>query len=184
MEGVNIKLCWNKGRLHVENFLQISNTEDLEGFVFSELPKKVTMLTPAGFKIGVTELEADWSCENAGPDENPEKESVSDEDEDVDSEEEEEEDIDESGTSLIGILEETAKDGVKQDPQISIEGKSTILKQTFVGTSVSKDRLRRVQGLSKHVGVGKENTSYNLDDILLQGDPVMFILKERIHKKI
>ena len=42
--------------------------------------------------------------------------------------------------------------------------------QTFRGEKVSKDRLRRVQGLSRHVGAKKAD----MDNVILIGDRVIF----------
>lgn len=93
--------------------------------------------------------------------------------------------MDEESASLLDVLEEESQDGRKYDTQIEINGtffhKSTILKQTFIGTKVSKDRLRRVRGMSKYTSP-KANDNLNLDDILLQGDAVLFLDPKNIPK--
>ena len=186
MGGINIKLCWSKGRLAVESFLQSSKQGELEVFDFADLSENVTIVKPRGLKIGLTELEEDWSSEAfVVTEETPdtpgtsatEREGVASEE---DSSDEADIDIDESGSTLVDVLEEPSANGKKHDPQIDVDGtyfhKSTVLKQTFVGTTVSKDRLRRVQGLSKQPTTGK--SKYDLDDILLLGDPVIYIMKK------
>ena len=141
------------------------------------------MLKPNGKKIGVTELNTDWSSidlvleqeeiaainsDDLIP-QNIEDEFASDLDTELDT----------SDTTIIDLLEEVADDGKKHDSQVQVNEvwfhKSTILKQTFNGCRVSKDRLRRVQGLSKHVTEKEKDLS--LDDILLQGDVVIYIVK-------
>ena len=47
--------------------------------------------------------------------------------------------------------------------------------QIFVGCCVSKDRLRRVQGMSKDVC--EKEKQLNLDDVLFRGDAVLYLEK-------
>ena len=187
LKDVSIKGCWNKGRHAVEVLIQNSTDENLTAFDFSELHENINILRPNGIKIGVTELAQDWSAENSvEPDYAVCEEIVNvnddDDDQNLGSEEgvseDGELDLDTNSSSLVSMLEVSEK-GVQHDSQIDVDGswfhKSTILKQTFVGTKVSKDRLRRVQGMSKYVN--KKETSLNLDDILLLGDAVLYLEK-------
>ena len=187
MEGVNIKQCWDKRRLNMESFIQESKCDKLESVDFFDIvsSQNITMLKPNGCKLGLTELTADWSSEdfvviNADEDTSTAVDEVDEGNDDTsEHSEDDSEEIDES-SSLIDVLEETNQDGTKHDPQLCINDvwfhKSTVLKQTFVGCRVSKDRLRRVQGMSKFVRE-KENR-LDLDDVLIQGDAVLYLQKK------
>ena len=72
----------------------------------------------------------------------------------------------------------------KYDPQIEIEGnliyKATYLKNCFSSNPLSRDRLRRVRGLTRYEESGSEN---NLDDnSLMIGDPL--VVKTKGNAKI
>ena len=151
LEDVNIKSCWDKGRLFTENFIQELNCPKLQAVDFYKLfSENITMLKPNGRKIGVTELNTDhmeWYLSGVviGHEDtsalgdvdvmpqNVEAENISDHDTDmvtVDS-------------TMIDLLEEVGEDGRKHDSQVEVNQvwfhKSTILKQTFHGSRVSKD---------------------------------------------
>ena len=137
----------------------------------------ITMLKPNGQKVGVTELEVDWSREDWN------ETGFSQETDDVPatlspSEVNNEPEVDET-ENLVDNIEETTVSGVKNDPQVSVNGiwlhKSTILKQTFTGRKASTDRLRRVQGLSKTLEEKQKEKLMNLDDVIFPGDPVLCI---------
>ena len=161
---------------YVEFFIQESNCDKLESVDFFEIVscQNITMLKPNGCKIGLTELTADWSSEDfIIIDEGASTEATTEISNDNTSEASNSntEASDESGWSLVDVLEETSQDRIKHNPQICINGvwfhKSTVLKQTFVGCRVSKDRLRRVQGMSKYVC--EKEKQLNLDDVLFSG---------------
>ena len=167
MGPVNVKGCWDKGRLNTECFIHgFTFPEKLAKFDYFDLVTQgITMLKPFGKKIGLTELEADMSLDDNN---NNITESVTSDEQEMD---------DNEGSTLIDVLEETGPDGTKADPQILVDNvwyhKSTILNQIFIGSRVSKDRLRRVQGLSKNLK--ESNKSGNLEDALFLGDPILFI---------
>ena len=63
MGRINIKTCWDKGRIDLESFIQgIKFPEKLANFDFFDLVLQgITMLKPFRKKIGLTELEAHTS---------------------------------------------------------------------------------------------------------------------------
>ena len=77
---------------------------------------------------------------------------------------------------MIDLIEETNENGLKYDSQVQIDGvwfhKASVLKQTFQGKKVSKDRLRRVQGLSSTLG---KKEDMNLDNLVMKGDAILFL---------
>lgn len=76
---------------------------------------------------------------------------------------------------MIDLLEERDESGKVHDSIIDVDGvlfhKASVLKQTFVRVKVSKDRLRRVQGLSKTMGKKEDLNLYNL---IMKGDILIF----------
>ena len=82
----------------------------------------------------------------------------------------------EEANSIIDIISSNAK----HDPQLEVEGnmiyKATYLKNCFSSNPLSKDRLRRVRGLSRF----EENESDDtLDDqTLMIGDPILARVKD------
>ena len=81
---------------------------------------------------------------------------------------------------LIDLLEESTN-GQKCAFEVEVnEGwihKASILKQVFAKGRVSKDRLRRVQGLSK--SMHDKSTDIDLEDVLLKGDIDVFYQNKR-----
>jgi hypothetical protein len=190
MVNVNIKQCWDQGRLDVESFaMEVKTDKNLADVDFFKwFAEGVTMLKPNGQKVGVTELEMDWSCEDLNENDTTQAQedhpSTSSQpplviETDAHDEHNNEGDESNESASLIDNLEEESATGKKSDPQVSVNGtwfhKSTILKQTFIGRKASRDRLRRVQGLSKTIAEKKKDQLMNLDDVLFPGDPVLYV---------
>ena len=75
------------------------------------------------------------------------------------------------------VLAEFLEDPVTKHPtQLICEDgkyrfKASMVKSAFDGTKGSKDRLRRVRGLSRYIDSSEENV--DLDDMLLIGDPIV-----------
>ena len=133
-EGVPIKQCWDKGRLNVEFFIQESNCDKLESVDFFEMAncQNITMLKPNGCKFGLTEPTADWSSEDfIIIDEGASTEAPTEISNDNISgaSNSNTEASDESGCSLVDVLEETSQDGIKHDPQIcmSVKKRSSLI---------------------------------------------------------
>ena len=68
------------------------------------------------------------------------------------------------------------------DPQIEIDGKhvykATAVKSLFSANPLSKDRLRRVRGLSKFTDVGEDTPSdLSIDSSVMVGDPLLVNVK-------
>ena len=85
-----------------------------------------------------------------------------------------------TGASIIDLLEESTN-GQKCACEIEVNEswihKASILKQVFAKGRVSKDRLRRVQGLSK--SMHDKSTDIDLEDVLLKGDIDVFYQNKR-----
>ena len=117
---------------------------------------QITFLKPKGTKVALNPVEIDWSIDEY--------------DSSVDDVEEFQADTD---MSISDYIDQPGKEKVNR--QVEVDGKlmykASIVRQLFTGEGASKDRLRRVQGLSRFAGASESNT--DLHDMLLVGDPVV-----------
>lgn len=87
------------------------------------------------------------------------------------------------GGDLIDVISQPQSTGkIKHDPQIMVDGtyvyKATILKNAFSDSPLSRDRLRRVQGLTKFITQGNESNANAIEDAIMVGDPLIIFQKE------
>ena len=93
----------------------------------------------------------------------------------------EEDDSDnEMPSSIIDLVQQNRT--VTYDPQVEVDGKyvyqATVVRSLFGSNPLSKDRLRRVQGLSKFTESERANVS--IDNSIMLGDPVLINVKNRL----
>ncbi|XP_066914918.1 uncharacterized protein [Clytia hemisphaerica] len=167
LKDVPIVAVWNQGRALAEykfNQIQKYQGEVCDFNMIASLG--YTLLCPNGIKIGLTDTdtsEDDNIHVNVG-----EGNTILD---DTDIE-------DRPATSLIDMIpEETTQ---KHDVQTEIDGsrvyKATIVKSLFSSNPLSKDRLRKVRGMTKFTEDGQE-ASEAIETSIMPGDPILFNVK-------
>ena len=188
LENVDIVGAFNVGRAKAENELNVFQQYQGETCDFHQFAEDgYTFKIPYGHrKIGLNPEEVDLSLVNDN-DTTDETGAVDDEEGDDNSEEEELEDV--PSTSIIDMVEQNQDTHVtqKHDPQIEVDGsymyKATIVKSLFSSNPLSKDRLRRVRGLTKYTENGNTNTenlSTSIDSVLMVGDPLLIRVKDKL----
>ena len=124
----------------------------------------VSLKRPNGVLVGVKSREIDWSLVDDPTDENEESNDDSAGDGDND---------------MPQLLELITPPACGNDNMVDVDGKmlykASILKNLTEHNPLSRDRLRRVQGITRHVG--GNDLDVNLDDILCVGDPVVMIAR-------
>ena len=160
MEDVNVVEAWCTGRLDAELFFKSETNYSVEKYDFSLFNTaksncQITFLKLNGTKVGLNPLEVDWSL-----DEHDNNHNV-------------EEGDDNSVCSISDYIDQPGE--IKISPQVEVDGnlmyKASVIRQLFTGEGASKDRLRRVQGLSRFSAT--TDNSIDLHDLLLVGDPVL-----------
>ena len=160
MEDIDISLCWQRGKAQVENAIfklveEKHCTMSLNIFPDIYGQNGITIMKPFGKLIGVDDGDAEQ--EVVPPPENMNEADVHSED-------------------LLDIIPLNSENGNSFiDNQIDIDGtpvyKATILKNAFAPIPLSKDRLRRVRGLTPY---SQDPEKYEtLHNCLLIGDPVI-----------
>ena len=176
LEDVDIVSVYNVGRAAAEQVL--GSFAAYRGSDFFELAAEgYTFLIPYGTKkIGVSEQTLDYSIEDDDEVEvlTPEAESP-----DQDEEEEGNNDIEDSPSS--SIIDMVPQDqGKSHDPQIQVEGsyvyKASVVKSLFSSNPLSRDRLRRVRGMTKFTDEGDTN-SLAIETSVMAGDPMLVNVK-------
>ena len=121
--------------------------------------------------IGLTEIDIEFSddeasdqfpCEVAPVDGNQDQEPV----------------IESLGADLLDVIPQPQASGQpRHDTQILVDGnyvyKATVLKNAFSAAPLSKDRLRRVQGLTRYVDNQNSQTGIDIEDAIMVGDPIL-----------
>ena len=130
------------------------------------------LLVPYGSKkIGLSSVEIDYSLDNT---------SLTEEVEDL-IENCDEDDENGNESSLVDMIDVRHK----HDPQIEIDSsyvyKATVVKGLFSSNPLSKDRLRRVRGLSKNVDSEQISENFSFDTVVLPGDPILVVVKGELH---
>ena len=165
LRDVDMKRMWSTGCVEVEAMLQNVSKFNTDSFDFVSLSRstKITLLKPFG-KIGLKTLNnaTDWSI--AASVEN----RTDDESEGNDT------------SSIIDFVAEPSYQGTIIDYQVLIEGKyfykASVIRQVLNTSSLSasKDRLRRVRGVSKYAD--DKSADIDVEDMILLGDPLIFIV--------
>lgn len=158
MQDVDIYEVWNTGRLNAEVFFRSTQHYPLQKCDYSELANhRVTFMKPKGIKVGLNPIETDWSLD----------EFDSSNVEDIEDVQEE------NDTSISDFIDQPGTEKIAC--QVEVDGKlmykASIIRQLFTGEGASKDRLRRVQGLSRFAGTSDSDS--DLHDMLLVGDPIV-----------
>ena len=158
LETVNIRATWKSGYHRALSMIPYDDANTIESATTTlRCPIKHGVIVGAA---GVENFVADWSVSDDGID-------------DVEHNDNEmSETMEEGDLNLSEII---------QDPSQSIKPfflideskvyKTTCLKTITSKQNLSKDRLRRVQGLSTYPG--EKSTNCNVDAFLLNGDPVL-----------
>ena len=130
----------------------------------------VSLQKPNGDLVGVTSRDIDWSMIDDA-NEVDEVQPVSNESTTDDA-------------SLPPLVEMITPPASGNDIMVDVDGtmvyKATILKNLTENNPLSRDRLRRVQGITRHHGSAAD-ADVNLDDILCLGDPVVMIAAQVPH---
>ena len=150
LSNVDIPSVWNIGRAAAEQMLNRNQNLQGDNCDYSKfLDSAVTFLKPfGGKKICLSEIEIDVS---SAEDDEPQEliEMVSEVEDEV------------NIHDLADVIPQTSQAGVQHDTQIMIEGsyvyKATVIKNEFSDSPLSKDRLRRVQGLTKFTKYGESS---------------------------
>ena len=82
-----------------------------------------------------------------------------------------------TSTSIIDMVPQARE---SYDPQIELDGthvyKATIVKSLFSSNPMSKDRLRRVRGMTKFTGEQSE-ADMSIESSIMVGDPLLIDTK-------
>ena len=108
----------------------------------SKFTEGVTLLKPFGkSKVGASSINLDYSLDTESPEDLEQHVMVTPE-------------VNEYVSSIIDLIEERSTSSPRIDNQTLIDGKyhfkASVVRQLFNGSPSSRDRLRRVQGLSKY----------------------------------
>ena len=87
-------------------------------------------------------------------------------------------------TSIIDMVQQDEPNAQKKyDPQILVDGsyvyKATIVKSLFSSSPLSRDRLRKVRGMTKYTDEGNDS-SLAIETSLMVGDPLLISVKEKL----
>ena len=167
LQNVNIVSAWNTGRAKAEQILnKFKKYEGDTSDFYTIASEGYTLLVPYGSKqIGLNRIEIDYSLDDISVNDDAENEDEnSDEDEDS---------VSSVSSSIIDMIDHRHK----HDPQIEIENsyvyKATVVKGLFSSNQLSKDRLRRVRGLSKNVDSENIGENVSFDSSVMPGDPIL-----------
>ena len=156
IKDVDIPSVWKLGRAQAEAQLRSNSIKDFD--IHEMKNKDYTMLKPNGKRIGLSE-EQDLSQDL------PEEELS-----DVCQQAEDGEEEESTSTIIIDMIPDRT-----HDPLIEFENffihKSTVVKNMFGAKALSRDRLRRVQGLSGKMSPKEENL--DIETCLAIGDPIL-----------
>ena len=166
LRDCNIKGAWRQGYHRALSMLPTDISVEIEDdYNTLRCPVK------QGTVVGVDASATDWSIDEEGSasiSEPPQEQNENDEAEEVD----EVQEVDEL-FNLAEVLHESTQ---KVQPFFLIDGKevykSTCLKAISSAEKLSKDRLRRVQGMTRYPGTVNADLSHN-DALLFVGDPVL-----------
>ena len=153
LENVNIEAVWKSGYYRALSMIPENSVGEIED-------ASTTLRCPIkrGTVVGVKNTEKDWSLD--------------DDDDDADDVTNENEELQEADVNLAEIIPDPNQ---KADPFFIIDGKkvykSTCLKSISSAQKLSKDRLRRVQGMS--YSPAGSTAALDPDSLLLNGDPVL-----------
>ena len=168
LRNVNIVSTWNIGRANAEQILNKLHKYEGGKSDFFEISRDgYTLLIPYGKKkIGLCPKEIDYSLDMM---------------EDIEEDTTEVDDSDnEMPSSIIDLVQQNRT--VTYDPQVEVDGKyvykATVVRSLFGSNPLSKDHLRRVQGLSKFTESARANVS--VDNSIMLGDPVLINVKNRL----
>lgn len=163
-QDIDLYDCFLKGRIDAQNTLKDVNSISTMSKDYSKLSTQkptVSFLKPLGRLIGLDNSTPDISL---GDEDNETEDQEDPEDSDA---------ADTTATSVADFLEDSS---TRNDAQVLFKGKyafkASLLKQCFNGETGSKDRCRRVRGLSRY---HDENSAGEqaLDNVMLPGDPVL-----------
>ena len=154
LENVNIRAVWKSGYHKALSMVPENAATIIENALTTlRCPIKKDIV------VGIDQSGQDWSRDD--PDEDVEEESANS------TEVEEDDDV-----NLSEIIQEPDHPA---DPFFILDGKrvykTTCLKKISSSQQLSKDRLRRVQGMSKYPGEVSSNC--DVDSFLINGDPVL-----------
>ena len=180
LNDVDIVSVWNTGRAIAEQHLNSTKRHagtksDFASYYVSGF----TFLKPCGKLIGINEIEVDFSAASVAdmistlPFENSSAESRN-----ALHFEQTSADTPTTGTSYIDMFEDVSNQRYRYDCQIDVDGqyvyKATVVKHLLNNSSstlsLSNDRLRKIQGLSKYPQNASTDT---LDQDLHCGDPIL-----------
>lgn len=174
LQNVDLHKCWYQGRLKAEQIAADIPNFSYENFNFVSLAlNEVTLLKPfVKSKVGLKPTEIDWSHE--------EYTNIED-DQDISEEHLSTEEISNDSHLIIDYVEEPSS-CIKIDNQIMIDGKyyykASVIRQLFNSNIMSRDRLERVQGMSKYMD--ETQKVCNLEEVLVTGDPSLVMEKHTI----
>ena len=154
LQNVNIKATWKSGYYRALSMIPEGVVSEIE-----ETVNTLCCLIKRGVVVGVRNIEQDWSIDDINEDE----EDVSTDNSDP---------TEEPDLNLSEIIPDPKQ---TSEPFFMIDGKrvykTTCLKAISSSQQLSKDRLRRVQGMSTYPG--ETSCSLDPDSFLLNGDPVL-----------
>ena len=189
LRDVDIISTWNVGRASAEVKLRSCKCEGKcscrykSKCNFTTIARQGhTLLIPNGTKLGLNPREKDFSLEDDSAVEVENQNDVQEVDADGDAEPMHGGDVEDTpATSLIDMIPfPHPQENQKHDVQIEIDNKyvykATVVKSIFSSQPLSRDRLRRVRGMTKYTESTAEG-EHSIETSVLAGDPIMIEVK-------